>query len=306
MASKHVCPVCVIQIIQSDKSIQCEDDCKRFFHQECAKLSNTDYSKYANPRTNEFKKWICRRDDCMDVGKQPMNQILSQLSFLASKISDLTDKVDLITSLPSKVDNLITEVESLNGNLQSLDLRVTTNESKIEELERKILNTKTVHGAPDTEATIAEINERERRSRNVILYNLPESKNNTASVRIEHDSNLISKIIAKFCPSDSEASFKSYRIGRPLKDRSRPLKVIFKKSTVVMELCKNFSPSDLVEQEPNLRDVGISRDRTPAERKYLQELRATLKEMTDSGEADLTIKFVNGVPKIVKSSPKNY
>ncbi|KAG8335619.1 hypothetical protein J6590_063656 [Homalodisca vitripennis] len=65
MNKEYVCPVCIIPILHEDKSIQCEGKCQRFFHaMECAKLSNTEYSRLANPRTNENLKWICRRADC--------------------------------------------------------------------------------------------------------------------------------------------------------------------------------------------------------------------------------------------------
>lgn len=305
MASKHVCPVCVIQIVQEDKSIQCENKCLRFFHQECVKLSNTDYSRYVNPRTSENYKWVCRRDDCMKKDEQSLSMILKQLNLITNNISVLSSKVDTLISLPDKVDSLITEVETLNGNLRSLEQRVTFTESKIENLEKQFQTVNNNQSGSDTEATISEINERERRSKNIIIYNLPESKSNTTSIRIDHDTRHIAKLIASFCTSEVDASFKSYRIGRPSKDNSRPLKVILKNSDAVIEFCKNFDPSILDHLEPDLRKVSISRDRTPMERKYLQDLRAELKNRTDNGEVDLTIKYINGTPQIIKIPSKN-
>lgn len=63
-----------------------------------------------------------------------------------------------------------------------------------------------------------------------------------------------------------------------------------------VEIFKSFNPNDVPD---NLHGISISHDRTPRERAYLAELRATLKSRQDAGEDNLTIKFVNGAPKIV-------
>jgi len=51
--------------------------------------------------------------------------------------------------------------------------------------------------------------------------------------------------------------------------------------------------------------VSVTSDKTQRERLHLQTLRAQLKERIDCGEKDLTIRYLNGVPQIVKNQQKN-
>lgn len=67
------------------------------------------------------------------------------------------------------------------------------------------------------------------------------------------------------------------------------------------EFFSKFSEDNL---EGNIADVTVSRDRTPQERGFLLDLRGQLEKRTKKGEDDLTIKYVNGTPKIVKRSKK--
>ncbi|KAG5879077.1 hypothetical protein JTB14_006345 [Gonioctena quinquepunctata] len=47
------------------------------------------------------------------------------------------------------------------------------------------------------------------------------------------------------------------------------------------------------------KDVTIKEDKSKAERKYLQCLRQELKQRIDKGEIDLTMKYIEGIPKII-------
>lgn len=70
-------------------------------------------------------------------------------------------------------------------------------------------------------------------------------------------------------------------------------------------LLKNFSKEVLAEMDESYSDVSVTRDRTPRERDYLHNLRSELKERQDKGERDITIRYMNGTPTIVKINPKN-
>lgn len=304
MTGKHVCPVCVIQILHLDKSIQCEDKCGRFFHADCVKLSNTEYSKLVNPRTNDKSKWICRRDDCAkDVIQQHsqdsiLNEILKKLNSVATK-SDLD-------VLSSKLTNLTTEVANINQALSTMEPRLSAVENELASVKNELKEIQDHKAAaPSVELVVEEIADRERRSRNIIIYNLPENKNKTVSVRVKHDNDLVTLLVGAFCTSNHENDFKTFRIGRPHGDRPRPLRVIFKRSDSVLDFSRNFDSSSLKNIDDRFTGINYSRDRTPAERKHLEDLRSSLKRRTDSGEPDLTIRFVNGIPKIVKKAPKN-
>jgi hypothetical protein len=48
-----------------------------------------------------------------------------------------------------------------------------------------------------------------------------------------------------------------------------------------------------------------ARDRTNRERDHLKGLQAELDRRIKSGEKNITIKYINGIPNIVNSAPKN-
>lgn len=137
------------------------------------------------------------------------------------------------------------------------------------------------------ETIVEEISERNRRSCNIIIHGLPESKSKTTKSRVDHDNNLMGLLTERFCSIDMDCSFKSYRIGKPRND-PRPLKIIFKSSSVVAEFSRNFDDSALRDIDPKLEVVRFSRDRTPAERKHLSDLRSQLKNRTYEGESEIS------------------
>lgn len=67
-----------------------------------------------------------------------------------------------------------------------------------------------------------------------------------------------------------------------------------------MTVFRSFSKKDEVDGE--LRGVSLAHDRTLKERQHLAELREVLQTRVDAGEANLTIRYINGTPKIVKKN----
>lgn len=62
---------------------------------------------------------------------------------------------------------------------------------------------------------------------------------------------------------------------------------------------------DAVGDNDILLNISVSRDQSPQERKQLCSLIAELAERTKSCKMNLTIKYRNGVPLIIKNNPKN-
>lgn len=292
---KNICPRCVIAVLDSEKGILC-NTCERWFHVACLGMSSSEYKRYAD---NEHLLWNCGRADCSKTGQDSLlRDILNKLDSLATKST--------VTTISNDITAIREQLVQVNDKLTSFEPRICESEKRIKLLEDEVKSLRSAENSgSNIETVIEEFHDRERRSRNVILYNIPESKSKTLSVRIEHDNKHISELTSHFGSSELDYAFKSYRIGRPSQDKARPLKVVFRSVGAVMDFCKNFQQTGLRNLNSDLHSVSLSRDRTPTERKHLNELRDTLKARTDNGETDLTIKFVNGVPKIVQNKPKN-
>lgn len=144
---------------------------------------------------------------------------------------------------------------------------------------------------------IKEIEDRNVRKNNLILLNIPESDSLTTEDRKNHDRQQIENIVSLADVTDfSLVTF--FRLGKPISNKIRPIKVIFENKTTSFMVFKNRSK---VFQDPKYKNIKIFKDSTPMEREILKKLRLDLEERKSNGEKDLTIKYIKGHPTIVKA-----
>lgn len=151
----------------------------------------------------------------------------------------------------------------------------------------------------DSEFIINEINERNKRASNLILYNINESDSTQSDLRITHDLNQVNIVIKSILNNATTlpSPVKVIRLGRSQSNKPRPLKVVFNSVSDVFDILKN--KRNLSIDHPN---VSVSSDRTQIQRDYMQKLREQLTTRSSNGENGLTIKFIKGVPKIINKS----
>jgi hypothetical protein len=159
-------------------------------------------------------------------------------------------------------------------------------------------NTSSVHFS--NEFIFNEINECNRCANNLLFYNIEECNSNRLDDRISFDLVQINNVIKTILVDTSIIPKKVIRIGRSQAGKSRPIKVIFDSKSDVFDIIKN--KRKLSQCNSSLSSINISTDRTLYQREAMKKLREELKQRTSKGEMDLTIKFVNGVPDIVKKS----
>lgn len=176
--------------------------------------------------------------------------------------------------------------------LPALRKLVTELQSEIEDLKKK------QNQCTNLESVINEISERERRSTNVIMYGVAESDSVDSTSRKQHDLDRVEMALASIPGSHQPVAV--IRLGKSvpsLGSAPRPLKVVFprKQSAILVLKTGNELPTGL----------KVKNDLTPNQQEYLKKLREELALRTDKGELDLTIKYVNNYPKIMKKTPKN-
>lgn len=235
-----------------------------------------------NKNLNSDKELKC--DNC----KQPLHTTCSQLS--RSEIQLLTAKDRRITYFCVNCEQQRTELKELKNLV--LDLK-----KEIEEL--KNANSVVTKSAPElTETIISEINERNRRASNILVFNVKESSSQSREQRINHDIQQSSEIIKKIAPEVRTENIRVFRLGTVEGQKDRPLKIMLSSATDALAILKGKNRLG--------RDSGIviRSDQTPLQRDYLKGLQQTLEVRKKNGEQDLTIKYKNGVPEIMKL-PKN-
>lgn len=150
--------------------------------------------------------------------------------------------------------------------------------------------------SPDqTERMISEINERNLRASNVIIYNIDESPAVEPQVRSQHDLTKINEILIKIVDNPPEP-VKAFRLGRPTQGKIRPLKVVFKNRYEALEVLKHKRSL------PNSSGVKINNDLTIMQRDYLKSLKEKLEAEASQGNTNLSIKYIKGIPTIIKKS----
>ncbi|CAH2108988.1 unnamed protein product [Euphydryas editha] len=145
-----------------------------------------------------------------------------------------------------------------------------------------------------TEAAVHELTERKYRAQNIIVYDIPESTSENIQEKKKHDSEEVAKLIRGVCNIDCSKA-KMFRLGAPKSADAppRPLKVILKSKSEALAVLRNKGKLS--------KPGSIKADLTPLQREYLKYLREELDKRISSGEKDVTIKYIQGQPKIVKN-----
>lgn len=291
-----VCKVCMKLVLDTEEGIACESGCGRWFHRACVNISKSEYTLLAK---DSNKKWYCSRVDCKPHTQDPLVILTTSVNKLMEKIESWSDKIEKISEVSAGIGEIKSDIGQIKEQLSNLEPRVTANEVKIENLISEVKSLKTTK-PNDCESVIKEVNDRSQRALNAIIYGIPESTSNNVHSRIEHDKNSVNAILHS-SNIDNVQVVKVTRLGKQLSEKPRPLRVTFANSMEVSGFFKRFNV-DSVKDIFADSAIGISRDRTVMERSHLKELRVTLDDRKKAGESDITIKYLNGVPRIVKQS----
>lgn len=154
----------------------------------------------------------------------------------------------------------------------------------------------------DVEKVVQEVSEREKRKKCVIFYGVPESQElRSRAEQSANDSSLITEVLHHLSVDVNTAS--PIRLGKydPSRANSaRPIKVELSAESAVFTILRNARKL----KSSNWPNISISADRTPMQRDLYRQVKSELQRRTDGGEANLRIRYKNGVPTITKSNPQ--
>lgn len=188
---------------------------------------------------------------------------------LTNKIKELEAKVDENQSLPlsSRIDTLENKLRGVSEG----DNRLNANEEILQEL-----------------------SDRQRRKRNIVLFNVPEKEN--GENRNAEDSATIKQILNEVDPIINTSITNAWRLGKFSKDKNRPLKVILENESIVgivLRKAKNIKTSE------KFGRISISADRTPMQINAYKKVKQELDNRISMGETNIRIKYINERPTIV-------
>lgn len=308
------CPVCCKNVLDVDEGIQCDATCRRWFHRTCISMNKADYKKFAEDTS---LKWTCLRNDCVAPSQLPLAILSNKMSTVIDRLDLLIGKVSKIDSISKDIDGIKTDITSIRDGLSALEPRINSAESNISSLQQNVsalrakvdtneakleeIGNGSVSGAADVEMVMEEVQERALRARNVMLFGLAEDSLKNADDRRKVDQSNIQLLVSSALPGYDTSKIKFFRIGKASANKIRPIKLILDSESRVPIMLKAATREFCHDLGPAFVSVRLSRDKTRRELQHLDNLRKELDHRTKGGESGLTIKFFNGIPKIVLS-----
>lgn len=295
MPPRHVCGVCNDNIAGNTSSIFCVE-CERWIHFKCSGMNKTQFSKIANEIKNNGLKWKC--DNCKSevsvfIGDDPLDDHDERDEYLVQRMEQIFQKFFLpfkedieksLARIKSDVSSIVKQNKAMSAKQAQLDARISAVEDKLKSFDGCGSN---------TEEVILEMNERKKRSCNVIALNVPESTKTTGVERLNDDrvkmSGLFPEQLYELVPN-----FKLRRLGRPGVGKPRRLLIVTPSEECAKSIFRATPAKD--------SNVLFKRDQTPAQQVFLEGLRKELDTLVRNGDDSKTIKYIGGVPRIIDKS----
>ncbi|XP_061715574.1 uncharacterized protein LOC133523842 [Cydia pomonella] len=260
---------------------------------------HTDNDQIVN-ELSDLRKEIAEMMIFMRTTSSTQSENISKLR------QDITDIKSQVNTISNNMATMSTEQDKLRTDVQRLVASTEATEERIKLLESDINLLKSsspgcTNQTPITyesyDKLINECQERNIRNKNIVIAGIIESTAENAAERLEHDTQevlKITKMVLNDCPDPQQI----FRLGKYQPNKNRVIKVCFTSENVAKQLLRN-------KKNVKLNNIKIYSDQTPYQREVLKKLQQELQQRTENGECNLLIKYEKGVPKIIKSQPKN-
>lgn len=149
------------------------------------------------------------------------------------------------------------------------------------------------------EKIVQEVEDRRCRRKNVIIIGIPEQDQ---SMTREQNCNVeftqLKDIFAQMKLKNSVGHFQFHRLGRLVPGNTRPrlIKVMFDNEETVRQLLLN---SGALKKSDRFGNIIVTSDKTPRQMEQYRAVKEELNNRKNSGENNLKIKYIKGVPQIV-------
>ncbi|KAK3889080.1 hypothetical protein Pcinc_006955 [Petrolisthes cinctipes] len=197
---------------------------------------------------------------------------MKEMKEITSKNEDINERATIIEEkMEGKDDDIVDKVTStIVEKIEAVDIVQKTAEVVIRHIEEK--------------------EKREKRKKNVVLYNVPESSQNEVQSRIDEDLSRCNDLFENSLRVKECRIERVSRLGRPREDnRSRPMLVQLRSEDEkwsILTSARNLKH----ETNPEKKKIGISKDLTREERDAEKRVREELYEKRSNGEQGWYIK----------------
>lgn len=283
---------------REDQECQCSEDIK-LIRSELSRITtlletyvatNSQMMVQMNDSIGTIKTDICNLKVSHDEIKNSFNNNIAKIS---SEIQDIKSSTSRISLEQNNVKSQLTQLETkLNIDKEKIELL----ETNMQKLKVSPISTTQNNDIYTNEKLIREVQERKKRENNIIIMGISESDSSNAKERNFQDEAEVLKILEQLV-TDIPKPRNIFRIGKLNPGKARKIKVCFEKPDTALSVLKSRN------KLPN--NLKIFSDQTPTQHKFYALIKDELNKRISEGETDITIKYVNGTPAIVKTPTKN-
>ena len=288
-ARKEICSVCTKRVRKNERGLQC-DSCQVWHHVKCEKVEDEVYEVL---KKQQGTLWFCTpcnpkvRANLREASKIiEENKMKKELHVLKEKNELMVKKMEEIEEKWKERESKIEEEKGdlkaelikwkrMNEELkESFDSFEEKMRAKEEEMVRRV--TERVF------ENMEERDEREKRKRNVIMFNVKESSKEDVKEREKEDIEMCEHVFRDKLGVEGAQVEKAYRLGKRERGKERPLVACLSDVYAKWGVVKRSKELRYV-QEEEIRNIRIGVDKTKKEREEEALLREELQEKRREG-----------------------
>ena len=239
-STKKTCGDCNLSVARKDRSLKC-DGCERWMHAECESISDKIYKIY---NENQDVTWHCR--NCKE----------------SIKVATSTMK----------------DLELENKKLREIleEIKNTLKKEIKEEILNELRNERVNSAAKKTEfaRVVEDLEEKRKRRENLVVFHLPESKEDEPQKREEEDKKNLAVLFRDALQVNDCGVTKAIRLGKrdSASEKSRPLLIKMRNVDEKWDILRKAKTlRDATEVD--YRKIWIVKDQTKAEREIAKKRR---------------------------------
>lgn len=236
------------------------------------------------------KKIVCK--NCCNISASEIRVVLMVSRIMPFVCQSCRDNLFNLPNIVKRIDDLEATVHTQGSETIA---RAVALEQRVVKLEQSLGDLSKVSTALPTPASsinivdeadiISEVLGRQRRATNVMIFNCEVHNGQAEAAQV-------GKFFTEICGQPVDINSVS-KIGKPNRNGHKALKVVLNSVADVNLVLRNRAKA------VNTKKIFIEADLTPKQRSSLNEVRSELKRRKENGEENLSLKYVDGIPRIV-------
>lgn len=292
-ADSYPCGECKKPVKDNDKALQCEL-CERWLHAACCDVDDTYKAMKNNcskpvPKFHFYCDLPCNKFATNFIGS--MKKLEEQVEQKTKVVAEHTAKFKELEE--GRLPPLLLETIKQMGGPTSADPNPEQNEQIAELVERK------------TKAQIAEMEDRNRRKTNLIIFRLPESGSPDSAGKKKDDTGSATKILKEIKSTHTPIDVSRLGIEKEGSSTPRPLRLAFANAAARDETLRIYHKARKTaeDKEPNcsalFTKLSIRKDMTPGEREEETALYKELQKKRNNASGEDKARWVRRGGRVI-------